>query len=367
LKEREQTKAAVKESLGGLRKLTADNPSQQRRLDQLESLIPNWLDFEENVIAAGRTQNLAVAAQMIATRTGLNLSSEISAVFAEMQKEEYRLFGSDRQNAQIASTGTFLLLPMGVFLSIAILSLAVFFLNAGLAGRAKSEKALRASEAHLRTSLKEISDLKTALDEHAIMAITDAQGKITYVNDKFCAISKFSREELLGQDHRIINSAHHPRAFIRDLWTTIGHGQVWHGEIKNKAKDGSFYWVDTTIVPFLDDNRKPRQYVAIRADITERKRVEKEIRQLNVELEERVRRRTADLEAANKELQAFSYSVSHDLRAPLRHVLGFVDLLQRDAGPSLSDKSLRHLTTISQSATRMGDLIDDLLAFSRIG
>lgn len=129
-------------------------------------------------------------------------------------------------------------------------------------------------EQELHASIKEVRCLRAALDEHAIVAITDTGGRITYANDKFCTISQFSREELLGRDHRIFSSAFHSKEFIRDLWTAITGGQVWHGEIKNLAKDGSYYWLDTTIVPILDEDGRPREYVSIRSDITERKRAE---------------------------------------------------------------------------------------------
>lgn len=158
-------------------------------------------------------------------------------------------------------------------------------LTRDLSERKQAQEQIK-ENAQIKAALKELSDLKLALDAHAIVAITDAQGKITFVNDKFCAISKYSRPELIGQDHRIINSGHHSKEFIHDLWTTIARGQIWKGEIKNKAKDGSFYWVDTTIVPLMNEQGKPCQYVAIRAEITARKQAEDRIQQQGKEIME---------------------------------------------------------------------------------
>jgi PAS domain S-box-containing protein len=223
------------------------------------------------------------------------------------------------------------------------------------------------AEENLKQSLKETADYKYALEESSIVAITDQKGIIKYANDNFCKISKYSREELIGQDHRIINSGYHPKEFIKNLWVTIANGKIWKGELKNKAKDGTIYWVDTTIVPFLNEEEKPYQYVAIRADITERKKAEENIVELNRSLEDKIAERTIQLKKSNEELEAFSYSVSHDLRAPLRGALAFANILNEEYGSKLDDEARRIISIIKESTLKMGNLIDDLLTFSRLG
>ncbi|WP_138419949.1 putative bifunctional diguanylate cyclase/phosphodiesterase [Aquibacillus sediminis] len=132
-------------------------------------------------------------------------------------------------------------------------------------------------ETELNQALKKLRDIELALNESSIVVITDHEGTIQFVNDKFCEISKYSRQELIGKNQRILNSGYHSKAFFSDLWETVTNGNVWQGEIRNKAKDGSYYWVDTTIVPFLNDQAEPYQYIAIRHDITQRKQYEQHI------------------------------------------------------------------------------------------
>jgi PAS domain S-box-containing protein len=197
-------------------------------------------------------------------------------------------------------------------------------------------------------STNELEQIRYALDQAAIVAITDVPGRITYVNEKFCEISKYSREELIGQDHRILNSGFHGKAFIRDLWRTIAKGRIWHGELRNRAKDGSIYWVDTTIVPFLDEHGKPRQYMAIRYDITERKRQEQ---------------RLLD-QAALTSLGEMAAVVAHEVRNPLAGIRSGLQLLL-SLFPEVAE-GREFINEIIARVDSLNAVVGDLLTFARV-
>ncbi len=164
--------------------------------------------------------------------------------------------------------------------------------------------------AQVEALAKQLDDIRFALDQHSIVAITDQDGIITYVNDKFCEVSKYTRDELLGQDHRIVNSGHHPKSFIRELWETITNGHVWQDEIKNKAKDGTFYWVDTTIVPISNEQGQIIQYVAIHTDVTQSKAHLDQI-EAQAERLDQLSRLAVALSQVTSEKEAFTTTAHH--------------------------------------------------------
>lgn len=146
--------------------------------------------------------------------------------------------------------------------------------------------------------------LSEALNQHAIVSVADAGGNITYVNDKFCQVSKYAREELIGKNHRLLNSGKHDATFFADMWLTISNGKTWHGELCNRNKEGDLYWVETTIVPDMDEHGLPRQYVSMRTEISRIKQIEADLALGKAELEVRIAHRTAELERSRKNMEA---------------------------------------------------------------
>ncbi len=204
----------------------------------------------------------------------------------------------------------------------------------------------------LRDALKQVNFQKFAMDQHAIISIADIHGNITYVNDKFCESSQYAPEELIGQNHRIIKSDEHPDSLFKEIWLKIVNGKVWHGELKNRAKDNSSYWVESTIVPFLDDQNNPFQYVSIRTDITKRKRMEAEL-SLAKEVAEK----------ASIAKSEFLATMSHEIRTPMNGVIGMTGLL---LDTDLNDEQRHFAETIRFSGESLLLIINDILDFSKL-
>ncbi|WP_258105731.1 ATP-binding protein [Marinoscillum sp. MHG1-6] len=208
----------------------------------------------------------------------------------------------------------------------------------------------------LKTRNQDLEQFKNGLDQVAIVAITDARGVITYVNQQFCEISQYTEEELIGNTHALINAGYHSKEFFANMWRTIASGTIWSDEIKNKAKDGSYYWVYTAIVPFTDEKGRIVEYLAIRQDITQRKEAEELLKSEFVQ----------KLQYKNKELEQFAYVASHDLQEPLRTITSFTDILAKKYKSDLDELGQKSMGYIQEATHRMSALIKSLLDYSRL-
>jgi PAS domain S-box-containing protein len=199
-----------------------------------------------------------------------------------------------------------------------------------------------------------------ALDQSAIVAVTDLQGVITYVNPKFCELSEYTREELVGQTHALINSSYHNATFFKDMWGTITQGKVWRGEVRNRAKSGRIYWVDTTIVPIKNDQGRVEQYTAIRYDVTDRKLAEETI--------ERDKARLIESEKMAS-IGVLSAGIAHELGNPLGAIRGRLEMLETMISQGEFEKAfaIQSIQKMIQNVDRMSKIIRGLKSSSRDG
>ncbi|MCF6352173.1 MAG: PAS domain-containing sensor histidine kinase [Cyclobacteriaceae bacterium] len=216
--------------------------------------------------------------------------------------------------------------------------------------------ATKQREQELIEALKQVSDYKYALDQSAIVAITDTNGNIEYANEMFCKISQYSEKELLGKNQRIVNSGYHPKAFWKEMWDTIGKGEVWRSEVKNKERDGSYHWLDTTIIPFVDANGKPERYMAIRHEITDKKQRQEELKQYRQKLEK-----------ANENLEKFAYTAAHDMKSPLNSAMGLIDIIAMELKGKENGRTIEYLDLLKDTFNNTKQLINGILEYSKTG
>jgi PAS domain S-box-containing protein len=218
-----------------------------------------------------------------------------------------------------------------------------------------AEEVLR-SKMQAERALREVNALRSALDEHSLLSVANRSGKIIDVNTGFCRISGYSREELLGRDHRILNSGVHSKQFWSDVWRSISAGRAWRGEVCNRRKDGSIYWVDSTIIPYLGNDGRVEKYVSIRFDITQQKATETDLVKARMEAQ-----------AANRSKSEFIANMSHEIRTPMTAILGFADLLAIEGDRSKAPRQrLEYIDTIRRNGEHLLAIINDILDLSKI-
>jgi PAS domain S-box-containing protein len=208
----------------------------------------------------------------------------------------------------------------------------------------------------LKISNKEVKELTNLVNEFALISVTDTKGNIIYANDTFCNVSKYTKNELIGKNHRILKSGYHSTSFYKNLWDTISNGKIWKNDVKNKAKDGSLYWVQTIIAPIFDMDGKIEKYLSIRIDITK-----------NKENEETIKTQYKNLKKVDIQKDEFASMVTHELKTPLTPIIGYSDALKMEKiMGTLSEKQLKSVNKISRNAKRLQSLINDIFDVQKL-
>jgi PAS domain S-box-containing protein len=332
-----------------LKILRNENNKEILQTDTLNQLIKSYIIAQVNLITLSRNNRIDSALNIFRNGQEKIIIDKVRSIIKAIDLNENEQLTKRKNKSERGIENSSRLIFLFQIITILLLFSAILVIYENTRIRNKAE-------ADLLKVLKDLKDYKRALNESSIVAITNQTGRIEHINDNFCKISKYKREELIGQDHSIINSGYHPKEYVRDLWTTITSGKTWKGDFKNKAKDGSFYWMHSTIVPFLNEKGESYRYISIFSDITERKKIEEELKNQAIELKN-----------SNAELEHFANAASHDLQEPLRMISSFLVLLEKRLDGQLNDTDKQYIHFALDGADRMKRLIQDMLEYSRTG
>jgi PAS domain S-box-containing protein len=220
----------------------------------------------------------------------------------------------------------------------------------------------------------QFEEIYSAINNHSMVEVTDVEGNIIFVNKKFCDNSQYSEQELIGHNHRIIKSGFHPKEFYKDLWNTIASGEIWHGEIKNRAKDGTYFWNKQTIIPRFDNKKTICGYISIGTDITTQKELSEKLKQIeddlvkqNKKLEDTIQRKSDEIIKKEKlsMLGTMASRLAHDLKNPLTVVKAYSDILSRQLEDKMNYEMKMKVSKLKNSIADMSNIIEDVLDFSR--
>ncbi len=317
---------------------------------QCEYLNQGWLDFTGRSLQAeqgeGWTEGVHPEerrAVLEAFRVALARREPVEVMFRLLRRDGQYRWVLDRGVPRFGGDGTLL----------------------GYTGSVLDITERQEAEQTLLMTVNQLENYQKALDKSALISITDRRGTIVHVNDLFCRVSGYEKGELIGQNHNIVNSGYHAKDFFGQLWRTIKAGQLWRGDVRNRAKDGSYYWVDTIINPIPDHRGKIVRYLSIRYEITGRKQAEQQLLEQNQQLQrvnERLDNTNQELDAANRELDHYVYRAGHDLRAPLVSVLGLINISRIEDDEAQKDL---YLGLMEKSIHKLDAFIQDIIYHSR--